>query len=86
MVIGGTTISSTDLIRRRWLDNDFYGLTYSLNYETAQTTAILGGGYNQYDGDHFGEVIWAEFAGNSDIRDRYSVSYTHLTLPTILRV
>lgn len=58
--IGGETISRTDLIRRRWLDNDFYGFTYSLNYTKNNWDATLGGGWNRYDGDHFGEVIWAE--------------------------
>ncbi len=71
VVIGGATISSSDLIRRRWLDNDFYGVTYGLNYETEDVTAILGGGYNKYEGDHFGEVIWAQFASNGPIRHRY---------------
>jgi iron complex outermembrane receptor protein len=32
---------------------------------------IFGGSLSHYDGDHFGEVIWAEFASQSDIRDRY---------------
>lgn len=56
------TISSSDLVRRRWLDNDFYGLTYSLQYEKDQWSSILGGGVNRYVGDHFGEIIWAEVA------------------------
>ena len=65
------TIKNSDIIRRRWLDNDFYGLTYSLDYSGDKLSAVLGGGYNEYDGDHFGEVIWAQFAGNSAIRDTY---------------
>lgn len=60
VVIGGETITSTDLIRRRWLDNDFYGVTYSLNYETEKMNSTLGGAWNKYDGDHFGEIIWAQ--------------------------
>ena len=70
--VGGTTISETDLIRRRWLDNDFYGLTYSLNYSPSEKlNLIVGGAYNEYDGNHFGEVIWAQFTGASKIRQRY---------------
>jgi iron complex outermembrane recepter protein len=66
------TILSTDLIRRRWLDNDFYGMVYSLNYQPGNLfNLIIGGGYNEYHGDHFGEIIWARFASNSHIRDRY---------------
>lgn len=60
VVIGGETISSTDLIRRRWLKNDFYGVTYSLNYEREKFDFVFGGAWNQYDGDHFGEIIWAQ--------------------------
>jgi len=71
VVLGGTTISSSDLIRRRWLDNDFYGVVYDLNYSTDKIDATFGGVVNKYIGDHFGEVIWARFSGDSDIRDRY---------------
>ena len=56
----------TDLIRRRWLDNDFYGLTYSLNYSpSSETNITLGGAYNEYDGIHFGEIIAAPALLNS---------------------
>lgn len=60
VVIGGEAIESTDLIRRRWLDNDFYGMTYGLNYDQSKLHVVLGGGWNKYDGDHFGEIIWAQ--------------------------
>lgn len=55
------TITSTDLIRRRWLDNHFYGFTYSLTYEKEKLNAVFGGAWNRYDGDHFGEIIWSQF-------------------------
>ncbi|MGB0882609.1 MAG: TonB-dependent receptor, partial [Vicingaceae bacterium] len=71
LVIATDTIKSTDLIRRRWLDNDFYGTTYNLNYKSEKFNATIGGAYNIYDGDHYGEIIWAEFANTSKIRDRY---------------
>jgi len=71
ITIGGETIETTDIIRRRWLDNDFYGTTFSLNYKTSETDVVFGGSYNVYKGDHFGEVIWAQFTSNSEIRDRY---------------
>ncbi len=65
--------SESDLIRRRWLDNDFYGATYALNYtsEGRRLSATLGGGWNRYEGRHFGEVIWARYAADSEIRDLY---------------
>ncbi len=66
------TLTTTDLIRRRWLDNDFYGGVFTLKYSpNNKLQTILGGGYNIYDGDHFGEVIWARTSNNLDIRDRY---------------
>jgi iron complex outermembrane receptor protein len=72
LIIGGDTISSSDMVRRRWLDNHFYGFTFGLNYSNMKRfTATIGGGWNQYLGDHYGEVIWAQYASNSDIRDRY---------------
>jgi iron complex outermembrane recepter protein len=71
--IGGEIITRTDIIRRRWLDNDFYGFVGSVNYVSTdgKLDLIIGGGANRYDGDHFGEIIWARVAGNTNIRDRY---------------
>ncbi len=72
VTIGDKTIDRSDLVRRRWLDNHFYGLTYSLNYNNYKgLEMVLGGGYNEYDGDHFGEIIWARYAKKTDIRHRY---------------
>lgn len=59
VAIDNDTITSTDLIRRRWLDNDFYGVTWSVNYDRNDWNLIAGGAWNHYDGDHFGEIIWA---------------------------
>ncbi len=69
--IGGDTINTTDLIRRRWLDNDFYAVNANVNYKDNQFDVSAGAFYSYYDGDHYGEVIWARFASNSEIRDRY---------------
>ena len=71
LINGTDTINTTDLIRRRWLDNDFYGFTFSLNYQKSKWDIIFGGAWNRYEGLHYGEVIWAEYASNSEIRDRY---------------
>ncbi|GAB5407718.1 MAG: TonB-dependent receptor [Balneolaceae bacterium] len=70
---GITSLANTnsDLIRRRWLDNDYYGGVFSTNYESYDWDFTFGGGIHQYDGDHFGEVIWARNAGDSEIGDRY---------------
>lgn len=71
VAIGGDTISNSDIIRRLWLDNHFYGTTFSLNYNKNRLNLNFGGGWNRYLGKHFGEVIWARFASNSNIRERY---------------
>lgn len=67
-VVGQT---STDLIRQKWLDNDFYGTTFSLNYKNDKLDFIFGGSANKYEGKHFGKVIWARFASTSELGDHY---------------
>jgi iron complex outermembrane receptor protein len=70
-VIGGETIKKSDLIRRKWLENDFYGMTFSLNRKEETREFSFGGGYNVYDGNHFGKVIWMRNAGNSDMNHEW---------------
>ncbi len=55
----GTTYEETDVIRQLWLDNNFYGQVLSLMYKDDKNQLDFGGGWNQYDGHHFGELIWA---------------------------
>ncbi|MEX0719788.1 MAG: TonB-dependent receptor [Balneolaceae bacterium] len=63
---------TTDLVRRRWLDNDFYGTILSTKYTHSDTWNItFGGGLNYYKGAHFGNVIWARHAGSSENEERY---------------
>jgi len=69
--IGNETIENSDLIRRRWLDNHYYVVNANVNYTDDKLDFTTGAFYSLYDGDHFGEVIWSRFAGNSMIRDRY---------------
>ena len=64
--LGDTTISSSDLIRQKWLDNGFYGTTFSASYKKDRSDLTLGGAWNEYDGRHFGKVIWARFMSNGD--------------------
>lgn len=71
LVVDGQPLEETDLIRRRWLDNDFYVLNASVNYKNNEIDVTSGISASHYDGDHFGEVIWARFASQSNIRDRY---------------
>lgn len=67
-IVGNDTITSTDLIRQLWLDNYYYGTVFSLIYEKNKTQFTFGGGWNQYDGVHYGDVLWA-MSGN--VPDNY---------------
>ena len=64
-------IESTNLIRRRWLDNDFYGLIAGLKWKQKKFDFTIGGAASNYEGGHFGEVIWSQYAGNAEIGQRY---------------
>ncbi len=62
------TIKKTDLIRRKILDNDFYGFTFAANYDNHnRVSAIIGGAWNRYEGKHLGTIIWMQYAGNNPI-------------------
>jgi iron complex outermembrane receptor protein len=68
-------VDGSDVIVRRWLDNDFYVVNFNTNYKDEKLTIISGLSYSNYTGDHFGEVIWgSNLAPNTAIRDRYYFS------------
>ncbi len=60
IIQGADTITSTDLVRQLWLDNYFYGSIFSFQYQQPNTQLIIGGGWNRYDGNHFGEITWTD--------------------------
>lgn len=64
VILGTDTLTATDLIRQKWLDNDFYGFTFSSNYETDKLQFTIGGAGNRYTGRHFDQIIWAQFSSN----------------------
>ncbi len=61
-VIGNDTITKSNMITQKWLDNHFYGINVSLNYILSRLKLNIGTGWNRYDGGHYGKVIWAQFA------------------------
>jgi iron complex outermembrane recepter protein len=69
--VGDLTVPATDLIRQKWLDNDFYGTTFSANFKNEKLDFIFGGSINKYEGKHFGKVIWSRFASNAELGDKY---------------
>lgn len=62
-VVGTDTIFSTDLVQQQWLDNYFYGQVFSVQYKNDLSQLIVGGGWNRYDGKHYGNVTWSQFGG-----------------------
>lgn len=59
VITAGDTLFNTDLVRQLWLDNYFYGNTFSLQYKQNSSRFTLGGGVTRFDGKHYGKVIWA---------------------------
>jgi len=65
----------SDVIVRRWLDNDFYVLNFNTNYNDERLNFISGISYSKYTGNHFGEVIWgSNLASGVSFGDRYYFS------------
>ena len=55
------TWATSDLVRQKKMDNDFYGVVASIQYDNkSNLQATLGGGWNKYDGNHFGLVKWVK--------------------------
>ena len=59
-MVNGIAITKTDLIRQLWLDNLYYGTNFSFQMKDENREIILGGGHSQYNGNHFGKIIWAQ--------------------------
>jgi len=61
-----------DVVRQKWLDNDFYGSTFALNYAGSQKFKFtFGGAWNRYIGRHYGLLVApVAFAGHEWYRSR----------------
>jgi len=71
VILNTDTVTESDLVRRKWLSNDFYGGVYSVNYRRKDLTLTAGGGINQYNGEHFGRVIWSQFSSDAGTDHQY---------------
>lgn len=58
--VNGEIKEASDVIRRKYLDNYFYGITFSAQYIKDDLELLFGGAANTYDNDHFGEVLWVK--------------------------
>ena len=59
-VLDGEEVAWSDLVRKKAMDNGFGGGIFSLSYKNELLNAALGGGFNRYEGDHFGQVLWVK--------------------------
>jgi iron complex outermembrane receptor protein len=72
VIVQNDTIRAGDFIRRQWLDNKFYGTTYSARYSKGPLDFTLGGALNRYGhAKHWGEIIWAQYAGPITLGQHY---------------
>ena len=71
ITIDGETSAESDLVRRRWLENNFYALSANANYKDENWDTTTGVFYSYYQGLHFGEVIWATNFTGPNLGDRY---------------
>ena len=60
-----------DFITRKWLDNQFVVVNYSLKYSKNKHNIIFGSTFSEYDGDHFGETIWSQNSGDIEFTDLF---------------
>src|SRR5690606_13296279 len=58
VMVNGELIEESDIIRRKYLENDFYGFTFSANDNTDDFDLMIGGAVNQYKGDPFCDILW----------------------------
>ena len=72
IIVNEDTITTANLTRRKWLDNDFYGMIFSLHHKYSKLDMILGGGINRYNGDHFGKVISLEYADHNGVPQEFN--------------
>lgn len=60
-VLGSDTVfTKTDMIRQKWMKNNFYGYTLSLNYAKNKISASIGSSFNIYNGNHYGLINWTK--------------------------
>jgi iron complex outermembrane recepter protein len=70
-LVADDTIYTTDLVRRRWLKNNFYGLVGAINYRSKKFESTIGGAFNEYIGNHFGEIFWMQYSGDNKMNEPY---------------
>ena len=65
VILPDTTFTASDMVVRKWLDNNFYGGTFGIYYQGEKSLLLLGGAVHQYSpARHYGEVIWSQVAAS----------------------
>ena len=68
----GNVFTSGDIIRRKWLDNDFYGIITNAEYKANDDLEMLFGfGASRYDGGHFGRPVFATLVDSFVLLDPF---------------
>ena len=71
ILLSSDTISTTNLIRRKWLNNDFGGITFSITNQFENFNFLIGGAANEYSGQHYGNIVWSEYSSNNNYDHQY---------------
>ena len=58
-IIGQDTIYQSDFVRQLWLENYYYGNIFALQYSSGRNQATIGGSITRYEGNHYGDLVWA---------------------------
>ena len=68
----GEIVKKSDLVRKKSHDSHFGGAIFALRYSRDRLKSTLGGGYNYYENDHFGNVLWVKnYWGSLNPNDEY---------------
>jgi len=84
LVLADTTITRTDLIRQKWLDNYFYGQVFAAQYKKNKSEITIGGSWSIYDGTHHGDIVWAQYGIDKGYR-YYDVTAKKSELNTYIK-
>ena len=77
VVLGNDTVNSSDLVCQLWLQNNFYGAIANAQYDNGPWKIIFGGAANEYIGDHYGNLVWSQFASTANPDFQFYFNRSH---------
>lgn len=63
--------NETDLVRRRWLDNHYWGFIPQLHTSVGSARTTFGVGFRRYEAEHYGDLVWTDADVSADALTRY---------------